>query len=183
MPLRPVSLAAVIRLCVYGMLVLSAAMTWLSGNLWRAWRAGELSTWKALAPQLTFAAFVAVYTIDRILLVRRGATSANRALWQVGFALLFLTLLLPVQLSERRVQHHLDSRLPHAALLLLGHADVQVRQAACILVANHPSPGIYEQVSHMALHDPDPGVRDHCTAALERMHAAAAAAKSAASGH
>jgi hypothetical protein len=174
MALRPLSLAAAIRLCVYGMLVLSAAMTWLCGDdLWRAWRAGEVPVWAPIAPLATFAAFVGVYTVDRYLLVVRRGYSASRALWQVSFALLFLTLLLPGQVAERRAARQVDLDSLRPAMLLLEHDDPRVREAACALLARRFEPLIYERVQSMAHHDPDGAVREGCTVALQRLHKAA----------
>ena len=156
------------------MLLLSAAMTWLCGDdLWRAWRAGTLPVWAPLAPPVTFAAFVVVYMVDRYLLVLRRRYSASRALWQVGFALVFLTLLLPSQATElRQIRSHVGGAI-EPAQLLLEHDDPQVREAACALLASRFAPEIYERVQGMAHHDPSATVRAGCAAALEKLHAAA----------
>jgi hypothetical protein len=167
----------VLRVCVYGMLMLSAAVTVLFGDhLWSAWREGTLAVWAPLTPPLAFTAFVLVYTVDRYLLVRRQHYPVSRALFQVAFGLVFLTLLLPQQAQELRTPHLETLQGPEQpALLLLTHADATVRAAACELLAGTYTAEVYETVLDRAHHDPAAAVRADCTRALERLHAAATA--------
>jgi hypothetical protein len=176
-PRNPHPYGPILRVCVYGMLMVSAAVTVLFGDhLWSAWREGTLAVWAPLTPPLAFTAFVVVYTIDRFLLVRRQHYPVSRALFQVAFGLVFLTLLLPQQAQELRAPHleHLQGP-EQPALLLLTHDDATVRAAACELLAGTYTAEVYETVLDRAHHDPEAAVRADCTRALERLHAAATA--------
>ncbi len=169
------SYEAPVRLLVYGMLLLSAAVTSIFGDsLWTAWREGNVPFWAPLTPPIAFTAFVLAYAIDRWLLVQRRHYPVGRALFQVVFALVFLTLLLPPQAQELRASRQPAPHGPlQPAMLLLTHQDEQVRAAACDLLAGNFSPEIYEHVQNMVHHDPAATVRTDCAHALERLHAAA----------
>jgi hypothetical protein len=61
-----------VRVLVYVMLVGSAGAAFLLGDrLLELVRIGTLPVWAPLVPAILFSAFVAVYTIDRALFVRR----------------------------------------------------------------------------------------------------------------
>lgn len=164
-----------VRLGTYSMLLLSAAVTVLSGDhLWAASREGSIPVWAPLIPPAAFTAFVAIYTCDRWLLVRRRAYPLGRALFQVAFAVVFLTLLLPQQAHELRLAREERQHAPQQpAMLLLSHSDPNVRAAACALLTGNFAPEVYEHVQTMAHHDQVPRVRADCAHALQRLHAAA----------
>ena len=165
----------VIRVIVYVMLVVSAGVAVLLGDsLWNLWRGGHLPVWAPLLAPGAFTAFVAVYTIDRCLLVRRRRYPLGRALFQVAFALVFLTLLLPQQALElRQVKHQPNVGDKHAALLLLDHTDPEVRAATCALMIGPFATEVYERVGNIAHLDPAAKVRLSCAHALQRLHDAA----------
>ncbi len=166
-------LGRAIRVLVYVMLALTAGVTMLfSDRLWNAFREGSLPVWAPLLAPAIFTAFVAVYTVDRWFLVRWRSYPLSRAFFQVAFALVFLTLLLPQQASEMRVPRRI-SNPEQPALQLLSYPDEAVRSAACSMLSGPPTPEVYNRVTDMAHGDPSPNVREQCGQALERLHAAA----------
>lgn len=161
----------VVRVVVYMMLLLSAgAAVFLGDRLWLAWRSGFLPIWAPLLAPAAFTAFVVVYTVDRWLLVRRRQYPLSRAFFQVAFALVFLTLLLPQQANELRQAKQAEAVVQQPALRLLAHSDAQVREATCeVLIGRIPS-DVIERVAALAHNDPDLKVRTNCELALERLH-------------
>lgn len=164
----------IVRLVLFAMLMLNAAAAFLFGDrIWQSWRDGNLPDWVPLLLPGTFTAFVAVFIVDRWLQVRRHRYPVSRALFQVGFALLFLTLLLPQQASELKQLKTTETGDQRPALLLLAHDDAHVRAAACgLLLGRYPSE-VYEKVQELAHADAAPEVRTECVKALERLHQAA----------
>jgi hypothetical protein len=160
-----------LRVLVYSMLVLSAGATVLfRDTLWAAYRDGYLPIWAPLVAPWTFTAFVLVYAADRYRLVRRRHYPVSRALFQVAFALVFLTLLLPQHANEARHARREDDQVQAPALLLLQHAEVAVRAAACEVMAGRFPPSVVERVAHLAHNDAALPVRVACGAALDRIH-------------
>jgi len=166
-----VRLGWVIRVTVYVMLLLSAAVTFLfNDRLWQAVRSEALPAWVALAPVAAFTAFVVVYAIDRLLLLRRRHFPPGRAFFQVGLAVLFLTLLWPQQAAEfKRAQH--DPGAVELSPELLAHREATVRAAGCELAGLKAQVDLREQVARLAKDDGAPLVRAACELALERLNA------------
>jgi hypothetical protein len=162
-----------LRMLVYGMLVVSAGAAVLFGDsLWMAYRDGYVSLWAPLLAPGAFTAFVLVYAADRYRLVRRRHYPLSRALFQVAFGLIFLTLLLPQQASEFRHARREDDALRAPALLLLQHSEDAVRAAACEVLAGRFPPSVLERVAQLAHNDGALPVRVACGTALDRLHAA-----------
>ena len=164
----------IVRLVLFAILVLNAAAAFLFGDrIWQSWRDGNLPDWVPLLLPGTFTAFVAVFIVDRWLMVRRHRYPVSRALFQVGFALLFLTLLLPQQASELKQLKATEAGARGPALELLSHTDASVRAAACGLLLGRYPPEVYVKVQELAHADGVQEVRTQCTEALERLHQAA----------
>ena len=162
-----------IRILVYVVLASTAGVTVLfSDRLWAAFREGALPVWAPLLAPALFTVFVTVYTVDRWFLVRWRGYPLSRAFFQVAFALVFLTLLLPQQASEMRVPKH-AANAEQPALQLLAYPDEAVRAATCSILAGPPAPDVYNRVTTLAHSDPSDAVREQCAHALERLHAAA----------
>jgi hypothetical protein len=161
-----------LRIVVYVLLLSSAATTFFFGErLWAAVESGELPLWVPLMAPGAFTLFVAVYTLDRWMLVRRRASSLGRALLQVAFAMVFMTLLWPQQTTRfreaRRAAHGVDD-----VVRLLEHGDPDVRAAGCELVGWRAETDRYAAIDTLANHDPSPRVRGVCREALTRLSAA-----------
>ena len=164
----------IVRLVLFAMLMLNAAAAFLFGDrIWQSWREGNIPDWVPLLLPGTFTAFVAVFTVDRWLMVRRHRYPLSRALFQVGFALVFLTLLLPQQASELKQLKATETGSRGPALELLSHSDASVRAAACGLLLGRYPPEVYVKVQELAHADTAPEVRTQCTQALARLHQAA----------
>lgn len=168
-----------LRLGVYFMLLLSAGVCLRWGDdLWLAFQAGQLPLWAPLFAPAIFFAFLLVYCLDRFVAVRHQHYPAARAMLQIGFGLLFLTLLLPYHRTQDfRQEPELDTHAEslEASLILLSHPDHVVRQAACDVVHGRVSAQVLARVKDDAHNDSDPRVRQACEQALSRLHESAAA--------
>ena len=163
--------AQIIRIAVYIMLVVSAGATfWFGERLWQAARTGSLPTWAALLPVCAFTLFVVVYSIDRLLLVKRRNYPTGRAFFQIVFALLFIGLLWPGQASRFQEARKVTGE-PDTAIRLLKHRDPAVRAVACELLGLRADVGAVENIAAVAESDRSMEVRRACTAALERLRA------------
>lgn len=168
------TLSLPLRIVVFVMLVLSACVSLVWGDtLWLAFRAGELPLWAPMLAPATFVAFMIVFFADRWIAVQKGHYPASRAMFQVGFAVLFFTLLLPQQAFEMPTPHpmhdsHADTLEP--ALVLMRHPDEEVRLAACALVHGQISADVLASVTDVAHNDGVERVRNACAAALLRVH-------------
>lgn len=159
-----------VRIVVYVMLVLSAGTSVFFGDrLWTAAREGSLPLWAPLLAPAAFTAFVVVYTVDRWLLVRRHHYPLTRALFQVAFALVFLTLLLPQQASELRQLRRAEVNIREPAMLLLAHPEAGVRAATCELLSGRIAGDVYQRVLEVAHNDVAPQVRESCSHAIGRL--------------
>ena len=167
-------LALILRVVVYAMLACTAGITVVFGEaLWTAFRDGLLPRWAPLIAPAAFTAFTVVYTLDRWFLVRHRGYSQSRALMQVAFALIFLTLLLQPQAQEMRLPRP-AARQDAAAMLLCEHPDASVRAAACETFSGQVSVAVFDRVVGLSQHDVDEAVRQACILALERLHTATA---------
>lgn len=163
-----------LRLGVYFMLLFSAGVSLRWGDaLWLAFQAGQLPLWAPLFAPAVFFAFLLVYCLDRFVAVRHRHYPAARAMLQIGFGLLFLTLLLPYHRTQDfRHEPELDTHAEgqEASLILLSHPDHVVRQAACELVHGRVSAQVFARVKDDAHNDSDLHVRQACEQALTRLH-------------
>lgn len=163
--------AQAVRIGVYVMLVLSAGATFFLGDrLWAAARTGSVPISVALIPVSAYIAFVAVYAVDRWLLVKRRAYPLGRAIMQALFVMLFLALLLPHQASELRATRDAPN-VADRALRLLRDTDPEVRAAMCELLALRAQVTARERVAELAERDRSPTVREECAKASERLAA------------
>jgi hypothetical protein len=157
-----------VRVGVYVMLLVSAAADFLLHDwLWQAAHEGRLPAWLALLPVGTFTAFVAIYSVDRWLLVTRRHFPIVRAFFQVGLAMAFLALLWRQQAPELRG----EPQPPSAAVTerLLANSDAEVRAAGCELAAWRGEIEAQPRVQELASRDPSARVRTACAAAAERL--------------
>ena len=159
--------ARTIRIVVYTLLLLSTGTTFIFGNrLWFAASTGTLPLWGAALPPLCFVAFVVVYSIDRWLLVQKQQYPAGRALFQIAFALVFLTALLPKQAlhykNAKSQRHH-----TRPVTSLLKHRDPSVRAAVCELLKLRREASARNLIEPLATGDPSFEVRTHCSNALK----------------
>jgi hypothetical protein len=170
------TLSLPLRIVVFVMLVASACVSLVWGEtLWLAFRAGELPLWAPLLAPATFVAFMIVFFADRWIAVQQGHYPASRAMFQVGFAVLFFTLLLPQHALELPVQNvasqsHVENLEP--SLVLMRHPDEEVRFAGCSLVHGHVSEELLASVTDVAHNDGAARVRQACSEALVRLRTA-----------
>jgi hypothetical protein len=109
-------------------------------------------------PLACFAAFLAVYAIDRWVLVRRRSYPPGRAFFQIAFGVLFALLLLPSTFDDWRRRDALAAPVGVEARLL-AHSDPAVRAVALeALGFRGPSPARIRQVGRL-LEDPATQVR------------------------
>lgn len=167
------TLSLPLRIVVFVMLVASTCVSVVWGEtLWLAFRAGELPLWAPLLAPATFVAFMIVFFADRWIAVQQGHYPASRAMFQVGFAVLFFTLLLPQHVLEAPVKDvpadtHAVNLEP--SLVLMRHPDEEVRLAACTLVHGQISHEVLNSVTDVAHNDSVERVREACAAALSRV--------------
>jgi hypothetical protein len=160
-----------IRILLYAVLVVSAGASFLLGDrLWHAAQVGTLPRWAALAPACAFTLFVVIYTIDRLLLVTRRRYPTGRAFFQIAFAVLFLGLLWPTEVSRLQESRRRATQ-PDAVLRLLGHRDDDVRAAACELLAWRGDTEAAPALEKLAAKDPSAEVRAACARAVAGLHA------------
>ncbi len=158
-----------LRLVVYAALVLSAGTSLLLGDrLWNSARQGDLPSWAPLFPSITFTIFVVIYAVDRWLLIKKHNYPPGRALFQVGFAIVFLTLLWPQQADEFRKSETVYS---DRALRLLKHRDADVRALACEVLGLKGEPGVLPSLELAASSDRAPQVREACKKAASQLQA------------
>ncbi len=157
-----------VRVGVYVMLVTSAVFAFfLDGVLWAKARDGSLPVWAPLIPVITFTAFVAIYVVDRWLLIKKQQYPVVRALFQVGIAVAFLSLLWPGQASELKRARQTKPKDPAAALLW--HRDAPVRAAACELLGLRMQADSAPRMAELVHDDPSQAVRAACSQALTRL--------------
>jgi hypothetical protein len=121
-------------------------------------------------PVCAFTLFVVVYTLDRLILVKRRHYPTGRAFFQVVFAVLFLSLLWPHQAT--RMQQARDATAPtDRAVRLLRHPEPDVRAVACELLGLRAQESAVERVAALAENDVSEDVRDACRKALDRLQA------------
>jgi hypothetical protein len=162
-------LAQIVRIAVYIMLVVSAGATfWFGDRLWQAARSGTLPTWAAILPVCAFTLFVVVYSVDRLLLVRRRNNPTGRAIIQIVFALLFIGFLWPGQAHQFRAAREMTSA-EDRALRMLRHRDPDVRAFACEHLAQRTD--LVDDIAAIAESDRSSDVRQTCAHALERVRA------------
>jgi hypothetical protein len=158
-----------VRIAVYVMLLGSAGTAFFLGpRLWTAARVGTVPIWAALLPASLFTLFVVLYTIDRWLQVRRRHYPAGRAFFQVAFALVFLSLLLPTQAAELREAKSARAEADYG-VLLLDNRDPMVRAAACELLGLRGQLEAESRIHERAQVDDALIVRQQCTRALEKL--------------
>jgi hypothetical protein len=147
------ALAATLYVLLVGSAVLSLAAQQFPGALPRL--LGMAAPW-------VFLAFVAVFTLYRLTLVRAKKYPVSKAFFQIGAALLFFTLLLP---RGGPADAHRDS-----LERLIADPDPRVR-ALAVEVAGYRAEGArYGGRLVRALDDPDEAVREHAHAALVRLN-------------
>jgi hypothetical protein len=130
----------------------------LQGTLKPEWR---------LAPAAVFSVALALYAVDRVLLVRQRRYPSGRAFFQVAFGLALLTLLLPGGLRDyQRGRQTAVAEDP--VLQLMTHADPRVRALAAEVAGARSVGTPYLKSLAAMLHDPQTLVRDAAREALER---------------
>lgn len=160
-----------LRIFVYVLLVTSAGATFLLGDrLWAAAKLGDLPVWAPLVAPGVFTLFVGLYAVDRWALVRRRNYPVARAILQVAFAALFLSLLWPQQTAQYREVMEAKQTEDYA-VRLLKHREPNVRAAACEIIGWRGEVERYPQLQTLATTDPSARVKRVCSEALERLSA------------
>ena len=142
---------------LYVMLASSAALSLLATHA-----PGALpQKLESIAP-LAFVAFLVVFSLYRLRLVRDRKYPAFKALFQIGAGIIFLTLLLPA--AKTRYEGKGEDL---EALLLDGNPNV--RALAAELARYRPEGSKYGAALVKALGDPDPRVREQAHRSLVRL--------------
>jgi hypothetical protein len=140
------------------MLALAAAGSLLAGT-----RADLLPATVRLGAPIAFGAFLALFAVYRLALVRARRYPAGKGLVQIGVGAIFLMLLMPGAAREFEAS---GSR-PLAAMLV--HPDPAVRALACEVAAFRPDARRYAVALAARLEDPSPQVRLQALASLRRL--------------
>ena len=153
------------------MLLASVGMTFVFGDkLWTAASTGAFPLWLAALPMVSFTGFVVLYAIDRWFLVKRSHYPLSRALFQIAFALVFLSTLLPRQASEYK-QARSQRQNIRAPTELLRHKDPSVRAASCELLGFQNNTEALSALSALSQSDPSSEVRAICQQAQDKLSA------------
>ena len=156
------------RVAVYIVLLLSASVSFFYGDkLWEEVRLGLLPLWVPLVAPTAFSFFVLIFIADRWLLVRRKKETWGRAFFQVGLALVFLSLVWPHQATEIR---EAKKTLPQDPLgRLLRYSDPLVRSSACELAALKGHTWAIPVLQRLSQKDHSARVREVCGMALAHL--------------
>jgi hypothetical protein len=162
--------ASRVRVLLYLALWVSAGIALFgSEELQRRILDGTLAPEFRLLPAAVFAATLALYAVDRVLLVRNRAYPSGKAFFQVAFGLVLLTFLLPGGLRDYQTGRTRGAT-PETGDVLLGlmrHPDDRVR-ALAVEVAGHREDAVHLPALVDALQDPSERVRTAASQALSR---------------
>jgi hypothetical protein len=155
-----------LHLALYVMLLASVACTLLfTKQLWEGFGAGNLPLIAPLLAPVAFAAFLAIYTVDRWILIRKRNYPVLRAFIQVAVSLVFLTWLVQSQSRQFRAASEVQAK-PNVTSSLLEHREARVRAAACELMGLRGEIEVAVQVEALALGDRSDQVRARCSEAV-----------------
>lgn len=161
--------ASRVRVVLYVALALSAATALLGmDELERQVRQGTLPPVARWFPGLTFALALALYAVDRVLLVKNRHYPSGKAFFQVAAGMAVFATLLPGP-----VMTAVDQDAPQDVLLaLLAHQDPRVRALACEVAGLRGGPTHLAVVQRLT-RDQDATVAQAAQAALQRRTTAA----------
>lgn len=157
----------VLRIVVYALLVVSAVASFvLDDALWEAARRGSVPVWMVMLAPIAFTVFAALFALDRWFQVKRNGYPFAKAAFQVGLAVIFVSLLWPQQAAEMRATR-MAARGEEPLTRLLRHGDADVRAMACELAGLRRQASLAEPIRELAAGERAPNVRERCAKALE----------------
>lgn len=162
--------ASRVRVLLYVALLVSAGVALFgTEELQRHVLDGSLAPEFRLLPAGVFAGTLALYGVDRVLLVRNRGYPSGKAFFQVAFGLVLLTFLLPSGLRDYKTGRvQLEGPSPSDTLLaLMHHPDARVRALASE-VAGYRGEKVHLMALVEALGDPSDAVRGTAGDALQR---------------
>jgi hypothetical protein len=149
----------VLRPALYALLVASALVSFFAERT--AW----IPTWVAGLAPLFFAAFLGIFVVYRLALVKARRYPLAQALFQIGLGVLLLVLLLP---GTRR--DLLQAQPEDEVAALLSSSDPRVRALAAEVAGARPGGQRWARLLVLRLSDDaDPRVRAAARASLSRL--------------
>ncbi|MEO1483401.1 MAG: hypothetical protein AAFU77_14935 [Myxococcota bacterium] len=156
-----------VRIVLFVVLAASVATAFAThGPLWERVRLGELPMWIPFVAPALFTVFVAVFSVDRYIQVRRGTYPVGRALFQLGLAVVFLAFLWPQQARELRAAR--EGPPLRAPVELLNHHQASVRALACDAIGLSATKDATARIRERLEIERDARVVARCEAALAR---------------
>jgi hypothetical protein len=152
----------VLRPALYALLVLSALFTfWAGGDI----GGRALPPWTQVVAPTLFAAFLVVFAVYRLALVRAKKYPAATGLFQVGLGALIWVLLLPSTRQKIGRPPAAGDEMP----ALISASDPRVRAIAVEVAGVRPNGARYAALLIERLDDRDPAVRQRAHEALVRL--------------
>ncbi len=160
--------ASRVRVVLYVALVVSAATALLGmEELESRVREGSLPLGARWLPAVMFAVALALYAVDRVLLVRNRHYPSGKAFLQVAGGMALFTALLPGPVSTTVLARMPADGKEDTLLELLRHQDPRVRALACE-VAGARGNAQHMRLVEQLLKDPAPAVQQAARAAVQR---------------
>lgn len=161
--------ASRVRVALYVALLVSAGVSLFgTESLQQHVRDGSLSPEFSILPAAVFAGALAIYAVDRVLLVRNRGYPSGKAFFQVAFGLAMLTFLLPGGLRDQASAARAVPASSDPLLSLMHHQEAPVRALAAE-VAGYRGGKVHLQALAQALaNDPSDEVRAAAALALNR---------------
>ena len=155
-----------LRPVLYALLVASALLSFWAGS---ELHGGRMPAWIEPVAPVLFGAFLLIFAVYRLALIRARHYPAATGLFQLGLGALVFVLLLPGPRRAISARSHAQQTGADDVLLLLESGDPRVRAlAAEVAGARAPGP-LYAAALLERLDDSEPRVRAAARTALARM--------------
>ena len=143
-----------VRLVLYALLVASALLSFWAGGA----QGSSMPVWTPVVAPALFAAFLLIFAIYRLSLIRARHYPASTGLFQIGLGALVFVLLLPG--SRRALSDRVHGSSQGDELLaVIESTDPRVRAVATELAGTRAPGPHYVPALNKRLDDPDPRVR------------------------
>jgi hypothetical protein len=157
-----------VRIVLYALLVASALLSFWAGGV----QGSSMPIWTPIVAPALFGAFLLIFAVYRLSLIRARHYPASTGLFQIGLGALVFVLLLPGS------RHALSDRVRASGnsdeiLAVINSADPRVRSVATELAGTRPPGPTYVPALNKRLDDPDPRVRKLARNSLDALLGAA----------
>jgi hypothetical protein len=161
--------ASRVRVALYVALLVSAGVSLFgTESLQQHVRDGSLSPEFSILPAAVFAGALAIYAVDRVLLVRNRGYPSGKAFFQVAFGLAMLTFLLPGGLRDQASAARAVPASSDPLLSLMHHPEARVRALAAEVAGNRGGALHLQALAQALANDPSDEVRAAAALALNR---------------